>query len=171
MFSTLATDIERDLCRKPNLGQFLKYTFFNRGFQAVLLYRIRHKLSNNSALCKINVLLDWFSFFLTSCDISAKAKIGQGFYLPHAVGIVIGTGCVIGCRVTVYQNVTLGRRDIDIAEYPTIGSQTTLCCGSVVLGAVSIGERCVVAANSVVLNDVKDDSVVVGAPGKVVKRC
>jgi serine O-acetyltransferase len=169
MLAALMADIERDLCKKPNVIQFLKYMLFKRGFQAVLLYRIRHKLNSSFLLSKLNIFLDWFSFLLTACDISSKAVIGQGFYLPHAVGIVIGSGCIIGNQVTVYQNVTLGRRDVKMSEYPVIGCNTVICCGSAVLGSVTVGRDCLIAANSVVLKDIQDNSVVVGAPGKVVK--
>lgn len=171
MFDMLVADIERDLCKRPSAFQFIKYILFKRGFQTVLLYRIRNRLSRHAILSKLNILLDWFSFLVTSCDISSKAVIGRGFYLPHAVGIVIGSGCVIGDQVTIYQNVTLGRRDLDVPDYPTIGSKTSLCCGCVVLGAVTIGNFCTVAANSVVTKDVQDNSTVAGVPGKVVRRC
>lgn len=52
----------------------------------------------------------------------------------------------------------------------TIGAGSWLCQNSVILPGVTIGRNCVVGANSVVNADVPDNSVVAGAPAKIVKR-
>jgi serine O-acetyltransferase len=104
--------------------------------------------------------------------ISSGATIGEGFKLPHPTAIVIGQGVVIGSNVTVYQCVTLGGRiagDWKKGNHPEIGDDTTLYAGCVVIGQIKIGRRCIVGANSVVLSDIPDDSVAVGAPARIVK--
>ena len=42
--------------------------------------------------------------------------------------------------------------------------------GAKVLGAIRIGDYAKIGANAVVLNEVPDDSIVVGVPGKVIKK-
>lgn len=170
MLNDLLFDIERDLCRRPGFWMFLKYFLFKRSFQTVFLYRLRHLLSKKKYLCKLNIVLDWLSFFLTSCDIHASAKIGRGAYFPHPVGIVIGKGCIIFDNVTIYQNVTLGRRSVNIPEYPTVHSSSTLCCGAVILGKVEIGGNTIIGANSVIAHNCEPNSTYAGVPGRKLKN-
>ena len=104
--------------------------------------------------------------------ISAKATIGEGLQLPHPTSIVIGEGVSIGSNVTIYQSVTLGGRvigDWKKGNYPSVADGSVLFAGVVVVGKVRIGKNCVIGANSVVLSDIQDNSVAVGAPAKVVK--
>ena len=104
------------------------------------------------------------------CYIHRKARIGSGLKLPHPVGIVIGEGVVIGERCTLYQHVTLGGRRIGDwrgGHYPTLGDDVVVFCGAAVLGALEIGDRATIGANSVVLDTVPPDSVAVGAPARV----
>ena len=104
--------------------------------------------------------------------VSGKAEIGKGLKLPHPTAIVIGEGVVIGSGVTVYQSVTLGGRvigDWQKGSYPHIGDDTVLFAGVVVVGKVKVGKNCIIGANSVVLGDIPDNSVAVGAPARVVR--
>ena len=45
--------------------------------------------------------------FLTGIEIH-PAKIGDGFFMDHAMGVVIGETAEIGDNVTIYHGVTLG---------------------------------------------------------------
>lgn len=104
--------------------------------------------------------------------VSRHAKIGHGLRLPHPTAIVVGEGVVIGSNVTLYQSVTLGGRiigDWKNGNYPSIGDGSVLFAGVVVVGKVKIGMNCIIGANSVVLSDIPDNSVAVGAPARVVK--
>lgn len=104
--------------------------------------------------------------------VSSHAKISQGIRLPHPTAIVIGEGVVIQPNVTVYQSVTLGGRvtgDWKKGNYPTIGTGSVLFSGVVVAGKVKVGKNCIIGANSVVLSDIPDNSVAVGAPARVVR--
>jgi|TARA_R100000501_G_C2630918_1_gene126647 serine O-acetyltransferase len=105
--------------------------------------------------------------------VSKNAIIGKNVILPHPAGIVIGDGVKVGNNVTIYQSVTLGGRvkgDWKKGNYPTISDGCTLFAGVVVAGRVRIGENCVIGSNSVVLSDIPDNAVAVGAPARVVKQ-
>ena len=102
--------------------------------------------------------------------ISNKATIKDVINFPHPVGIVIGEGVKIGKNVTIYQNVTIGRKDIDIAKYPSIGDNVVIYSGAKILGNIVIGNNSVIGANSVVLNDVPENSVVAGIPAKIINK-
>ncbi|GBO83165.1 hypothetical protein [Marinobacter salsuginis] len=60
--------------------------------------------------------------------------------------------------------------DWQAGNYPTIGAGTVIFAGAVVVGNISIGKNCIIGANSVVLRDVPDNSVCVGAPARVVSQ-
>jgi serine O-acetyltransferase len=104
--------------------------------------------------------------------VSKNARIGPGLELPHPTAIVIGDGVKVGRDVTLYQSVTLGGRvpgDWARGNYPTISDGCTLFAGVVVAGRVHIGKNCIIGANAVVISDIPDNAVAVGAPARVVK--
>ena len=96
------------------------------------------------------------------CYISPKAKIGKNLKLPHPNGVVIGAEAIIGDNVTVYQNVTIGRKEGNILGCPTIGNNVTIYCNSVVVGDISIGDNTIIGCNSTILKSVEPNSQCVG---------
>lgn len=103
--------------------------------------------------------------------ISPQAIISRYVKFPHPTSIVIGKGVIIEERVKIYQGVTLGGArigDFERDNYPTIGAGAVIFSGAAIVGRVSVGKECIVGANSVVLSDMPDGAVCVGAPAKVV---
>jgi serine O-acetyltransferase len=94
-------------------------------------------------------------------------EIGTGFRLPHPTGIVIGDGTKIGNNVLILQNVTLGKKNLNQKGTPIIGDGVSIMAGAVILGEINIGSNSSIGANSVVLKDVPDNSIAVGAPARV----
>lgn len=99
--------------------------------------------------------------------IHPSARVGRVRF-PHPTSVVIGAGVVIEDDAIIFQQVTLGARDIGVSEYPTIRRGARIFAGSVVVGAVEVGEGAVVGANSLVLEDVPAWTVVAGTPARVV---
>lgn len=156
--------------RAPRRRIFLESFLFKAGFQAVLLYRLSHALWR-SGWGRLAWALTRFSVAVTGAEIEYNVQIGQGFMIPHPVGIVLGRGSKIGAGVTVFQGVTLGAKDwapARIGEFPTIGDESVLFAGAKVLGAVAVGRRCVVGANAVVIENLPDGALAVGVPARVV---
>ncbi len=98
------------------------------------------------------------------------ATIGNGFFIDHAIGVIIGETAIIGDDVSIYQGVTLGGVSSVGKRHPTIGDCVTIGTGATILGNINIGDHVKVGAGSVVVKDVPPHSTVVGIPGKVVKR-
>lgn len=96
------------------------------------------------------------------CIISPKAQIGQSLKLPHPIGIVIGEGVKIGDNVVIYQNVTIGRKNMDVAEYPIIGNNVIIYCNSVIIGNIIVGDNSTIGCNTVVLKSVDKNSTCTG---------
>ena len=140
------------------------------GFHAIIFYRINH------LLLKIHVpvlprFLSQFARFLTGIEIHPAAKIGKGVFIDHGMGVVIGETAEIGENVLLYQGVTLGGTGKEKGKrHPTLGSNVVVGAGAKILGSITIGDNVKIGANSVVLNSVPDNSIVVGVPGRVIKK-
>jgi len=108
---------------------------------------------------------------LTNVDIHPAATIGEGLFIDHAIGVVIGQTVEIGRDVTIYQGVTLGGTSLEHGKrHPTVGDRVTIGAGAKVLGPITVGNGSRIGANAVVVRDVPPDSVVVGVPGQVIAR-
>jgi serine O-acetyltransferase len=139
-------------------------------FWALLLYRPAHVLYNWHWYFLAR-LISQIARFFTGIEIHPGAKIGEGLFIDHGMGVVIGETCEIGDNVTIYQGVTLGGTGKDVGKrHPTVGSNVMVGSGAKVLGPIIIGNNSKIGAGSVVLKDVPEDSTVVGVPARAVKR-
>ena len=87
--------------------------------------------------------------------------------MVHAIGIVIGSGAVIGDNCKIYQQVTIGKEK---GKFPIIGDNVTIYSGAKIIGDVKIGNNAIIGANAVVTRDVPDNCVAVGVPARVIKK-
>lgn len=167
--STINNDFIRYNSKKNNPSVISIFTafFVYKGFRAVFLYRIlRYSYVNNKKY--LYYMTKMFDLLLNPIEISRRADIGPGFYIPHPQCIVIGGG-KIGRNVSVFHGVTIGLKK-ELHEYPTIGDNVQIGAGSKILGKLAVGNNSRVAANAVVLNDVPDNSIAAGIPAKVIKE-
>ncbi|MCX6651797.1 MAG: serine O-acetyltransferase [Methanomassiliicoccales archaeon] len=164
-------DVVTVLERDPAAKSYKEALFFSPGLHAILLHRLSH-----NAYKKGNLFLarsvNYFARVLTGADIHPGATIGKGFFIDHAVGVVIGETAIVGDNVSVFQGVTLGGVSADKGRkrHPTIGNNVTIGAHAVILGDITVGDDVKIGAGSVVVKDVPPNSTVVGVPGKVVKR-
>ena len=86
------------------------------------------------------------------------------------MGLVIGETAEIGDDCLIYHGVTLGGTGKETGKrHPTIGNNVLIGTGAKVLGPITIGDNSRVAANSVVLRDIPENSTAVGIPARVVR--
>ena len=144
--------------------------FLYPSFRVMIRYRIAHKLY----LKKHYFLARWISqraVRKTGIESHPGAKIGEGFFIDHGNGVVIGETAEIGNNVTLYQGVTLGGTGKESGKrHPTVCDNVMISAGAKVLGSFTIGEGSKIGAGSVVLEAVPPHSTVVGVPGHVVNR-
>lgn len=105
-----------------------------------------------------------------SAVVPASALIGRGVTLGYGgLGIVIHARAVIGDRVVVSPNVTIGGA-AEKWEVPVVGDDVLIGAGAKILGGVRIGNRAKIGANAVVLSDVPEGATAVGVPARIVAR-
>ena len=140
------------------------------GFHAIFVHRINHILWN-AGIPLMPRLLSHIARFLTGIEIHPAAKIGAGFFIDHGMGVVIGETSEIGEDVLLYQGVTLGGTGKEKGKrHPTLGSSVIVGAGAKILGGITIGSHSKIGANAVVLDSVPDYAIVVGVPGKIIKK-
>lgn len=169
MLETIKTDLntvlEKDPAARNRAEVFLTYS----GFHAICMYRFAHFLYlHNYKLCAR--IVSQFSRFLTGIEIHPAAKIGNGVFIDHGAGVVIGETAEIGNDCTIYQGVTLGGTGKDKGKrHPTLKNGVMVAAGAKILGPFTVGKHAKIGAGSVVLKEVPDNATVVGVPGRVVR--
>jgi serine O-acetyltransferase len=121
----------------------------------------------------ISKLLTYVNLVFFGLEVSSRCEIGPGIFFPHTSGTVIGAWR-IGSRVTIFQGVTLGAKELDMnfdtRLRPSVGDNVTLGAGSKILGGIHIGDAAIVGANAVVLNSVAAGEVALGVPAHTVAK-
>ncbi len=147
----------------------------NRAIWALAVYRFgRWSLERKFPPCrwltgKIYGCLQLLSEILTGVTLDRHVQVGKGFHLIHCDGpISFHPDAVIGKRCGIMHNVTIGTNMSEGA--PTIGDDVFIGVGACLLGKIKIGNRVRIAANTLVMNDIPDDSVAIGVPAKTYKR-
>jgi acetyltransferase EpsM len=115
----------------------------------------------------------------SSSVIDDISKIGLGTAVFHSATIqrdtLIGRHCIINTNASV-------DHDCIIEDFVHISPSSTLCgnikigegshigAGATIIPNISIGKWCVIGAGAVITKDVPDYSLVVGIPGKIIKK-
>ena len=157
---------DRDPAAVNRLEVLLTYA----GLHAIISHRIAHAL-HAVRIPFIPRLISQVNRFITGIEIHPGAAIGNGLFIDHGMGVVIGETSVVGDNVTIFQGVTLGGTGKERGKrHPTIGNNVVLGTGAKVLGNITIGDNVQIGANAVVVRDVPANSTVVGVPGRIAKR-
>ncbi|MBU4532194.1 MAG: serine O-acetyltransferase [Eubacteriales bacterium] len=170
MFTTLRKDVQAVFERDPAAKNLLEVLLCYPGLHALIMHRFAHAVYRRR-LFTLARLMSHFSRFITGVEIHPGAKIGEGFFIDHGTGVVIGETTEIGNNVTLYQGVTLGGTGKEKGKrHPTIGDNVVVSAGAKILGSFEVGEGSKIGAGSVVLNPVPPNCTVVGVPGRIVRR-
>jgi serine O-acetyltransferase len=139
------------------------------GVQALLAHRVSHALYESGVPLVPRALAN-ATKVATGVEIHPAAKVGRALFIDHGNGVVIGETAELGDNVTVYQGVTLGGTGFRRGKrHPSVGSEVVIGSGAKLLGAIEVGDRVKIGANSVVIHDVPAGATVVGNPGHPVR--
>tara|TARA_B100001093_G_scaffold432383_1_gene428854 strand:+ start:812 stop:1390 length:579 start_codon:yes stop_codon:yes gene_type:complete len=162
----------RDPAAKSILSIILTYP----GVKAVFFHSISHffYIAGFDLIARI---ISQTTRFFTGIEIHPGAKIGKNLFIDHGMGVVIGETSEIGNNVTIYHAVTLGGISPSInsndqrneKRHPTIEDGVVIGSGAQIIGPIKIGNSSRIAANAVVVNNVPENSTMVGIPAKAVK--
>jgi serine O-acetyltransferase len=170
MFKRMREDVGVVFEQDPAARSYLEVILTYSGLHAIWAHRIAHAFFNRKLFFLARVISQ-ISRFFTGIEIHPGAKIGRRLFIDHGMGVVIGETCEIGDNVTVFQGVTLGGTGKEKGKrHPTLMDNTLIATGAKVLGSITIGENSKIGAGSVVLMEVPPNSTVVGVPGRVVIR-
>src|SRR5512133_820542 len=101
LFTSLRNDIKAIFARDPAARNTLEILTSYPGLHAIWGYRIAHWLWGHD----LKLFGRWLSHvvrFLTGIEIHPGARIGQGFFIDHGMGVVIGETAEVGHNVTLY---------------------------------------------------------------------
>ena len=170
MFRQFKKDIRAVLDRDPAARNALEVFLCYPGFHAIVLHRIAHWFHQRH-MKLIARMISQVNRFFTGIEIHPGAKIGNGLFIDHGMGVVIGETAEIGDNVTIYQGATLGGTGKESGKrHPTIGSNVVISSGAKVLGPFKVGDNSKIGAGAVVLREVPPNCTVVGVPGRIVKK-
>jgi len=169
MFKHLKSDIQAVLDRDPAARSALEVVLCYPSFRAVRRHRRAHWLWTHN-LKLLARIVSQRTRQLTGIEIHPGASIGEGLFIDHGTGVVIGETAELGDNVTLYQGVTLGGTGKDVGKrHPTIGDNVVVGSGAKVLGPFRVGSGSKIGAGAIVLKEVPPHSTVVGNPGRVVR--
>lgn len=169
MLASIRQDLRAVFDRDPAATSTLEVILTYAGFHALLAYRVSHWLSTYH-IPFLPRAISQVARLLTGIEIHPAAIIGQGFFIDHGMGVVIGETAEIGDYVTLFQGVTLGGTGKERGKrHPTLGNHVVVGAGAKILGGIRIGDNVKVGANSVVLKSVPANSTVTGVPARVIK--
>lgn len=117
-----------------------------------------------------------------SIVISDGCCIGEYAHITAFATIIIGKNVLTGKNILISDNshghllsrdelkTPPMRRNLSVKGPVVIGDNVWIGSKASILSGVTIGEGCVVAANSVVTKDVPPYSIVAGCPAKIIKQ-
>ena len=142
------------------------------GLHAVIHHRIAHQLHQLGVPLLARIVAE-LAHGATGIDIHPGARIGSHFFIDHGTGVVIGETAVIGQRVRIYQNVTLGAKSIPTdgdghavkgqPRHPVVEDEVVIYAGATVLGRVTIGRGAIIGGNVWLTRSVAPGSLVTQA--------
>jgi serine acetyltransferase len=114
----------------------------------------------------LTVLYRGYAQVVLAVDIPISTVVGPGLKVHHGFGIAVHNRAVLGRDVVLHHGVTIGSR-VPGGPAPEVGDGVYVGVNALILGGVRVGRNARIGAAAVVLEDVPEDGVVVGNPGRL----
>ena len=154
----LETDVQAAYEGDPAATSRMEVVMAYPGMYAVTVHRLAHELYRLKVPILPRVLSE-IAHSKTGIDIHPGATIGEGFFIDHGTGVVIGETTVIGRNVKLYQGVTLGALSFPKDEttgmlmkghkrHPNVEDNVVIYAGATILGGdTTIGHDSEIGGN------------------------
>lgn len=126
---------------------------------AVFLFRLGRVLHENNEE-DLKPQIHWLLKELCSCEIYFNNEIGEGFYIVHGEGTVIGSRNKIGRGFKIHHGCTIGHKRNGGGNANIIGNNVTMYCNSSVIGELVIGENVVIGAHVMIASHIADNTLI-----------
>ena len=177
--SKLDTDVEAAYHGDPAARSVDEVLLCYPGITAITYHRIAHQLYLLGAPLVARIIAE-IAHSATGIDIHPGATIGGSFFVDHGTGVVIGETAIIGERVRIYQNVTLGAKrfptgengalEKGLARHPIVEDDVVIYAGATLLGRITVGRGSIVGGNVWLTDDVPAGTHVTQAVSEHVLR-
>lgn len=169
MFGQIKRDIQAVFERDPAARSVVEVLLCYSGLHAIWWHRVAHKLWHWGLPLTARFISQVARFF-TGIEIHPAAKIGEGLFIDHGMGVIIGETAEIGRNVTLFQGVTLGGTGKEKGKrHPTLGDNVMVGAGAKILGSFTVGDNSLVGSNAVLLHPLPPNATAVGVPAEVVR--
>lgn len=166
----LVTDVEAAYLGDPAANSRSEVIYCYPTIRAIINHRIAHQLLQ-LGVPLIPRIISEMGHSETGIDIHPGAQIGESFTIDHGTGVVIGSTCIIGNNVKLYQGVTLGAKSFPldaegnpikgIPRHPIVEDNVIIYAQATILGRIRIGENSVIGGNVWVTNSLPANSKIV----------
>jgi len=169
MFGQIRRDIQAVFERDPAARSVTEVLLCYSGLHAIWWHRVAYKLWHWGLPLTARFISQAPRFF-TGIDIHPAAMIGEGLFIDHGMGVIIGETAELGRNVTLFQGVTLGGTGKEKGKrHPTLGDNVMIGAGAKILGSFTVGDNALVGSNAVVLHPIPANATAVGVPAEVVR--
>ena len=159
---------------QADLARFRKLGFSgwgSEGFWALALYRLQKIVRGyrprwlwTPALWGLRLLRKLFTT-VTHIDLDPDAELGPGLFIPHVGTIRVHGATKMGADCTIHHGCTIGAGPRPGGAI--IGDHVYISCQASIIGAVTIGDGAVIAANSLVIDNVPAGATAIGVPARI----
>lgn len=166
----LVTDVESIYLNDPAARNRGEVIFCYPAIRAITNYRMANKLLEFNVPL-IPRFISEMAHSETGIDIHPRAEIGEYFTIDHGTGVVIGSTCILGKNVKIYQGVTLGAKSFPlddegnpikgIPRHPIVEDDVVIYAGATILGRVTIGKGSMIGGNVWVTKNLPPNSKVI----------
>lgn len=170
LFEVLREDVMITALRDGDPGGAITTLLFANGLHNLLGYRLTSAVFAEGRSTTAHALKTHF-LRAFGADIMPQARIGRRVWIDHGLGVVIGQTAVIEDDVSLWHGVTLGTNMVDRgdARHPRLRRGCVIGAGASIIGPVEIGAGAVIAAGTVVTEDVPAGAIAVGAKVRILE--
>jgi serine O-acetyltransferase len=154
--AALDKDVRAAFAQDPSAKSIDEVIFCFPGVAAVRRHRLAHELYRLGATMLARIVAE-IAHAQAGVDIHPGAEIGEGFFIDHGTGVVIGETAIIGRNVRLYQAVTLGAKRFQVGadgelrksypRHPIVEDDVVIYAGATILGRITIGRGSSIGGN------------------------